>query len=110
VPWRSSPEDTTWAVLAHVLGIFFSFIPPLVVLLAKGQTSGFVRDQAVEALNFQITVILAYIVSAILIIVVIGLVMLLAVGIASTILAIVAAIAASRGEAYRYPVNLRMIH
>jgi uncharacterized Tic20 family protein len=110
MPWRTGPDDTTWAVLAHVLGIFFSFIPPLVVLLAKGQSSGFVRDQAVEALNFQITVILAYIVSAILIILVIGLVMLFAVGVASLILAVLAAIAASRGEAYRYPVNLRIIH
>jgi len=110
VPWRAGPEDTTWAVLAHVLGIFFSFIPPLVVLLAKGKSSGFVRDQAVEALNFQITVILAYIVSAILIILVIGLIMIFFVGIASVILAIIATIAAGRGEAYRYPVNLRMIH
>ena len=97
-------------MLAHVLGIFFSFIPPLIILLAKGDSSGFVRDQAVEALNFQITVILAYIVSAVLIIVVIGLIMIFAVGIASVILAIIAAIAASRGEAYRYPVNLRIIH
>ena len=80
------------------------------ILLAKGNSSGFVRDQAVEALNFQITVILAYIVSTILILVVIGLVLLVVVGVASLILAILGGIAASRGEAYRYPVNLRLIH
>jgi uncharacterized Tic20 family protein len=109
-PVPTGPEDTTWAVLAHVLGIFFSFIAPLVVLLARGKSSAFVRDQAVEALNFQITVLLAYIVSAILIILVIGLFMIFFVGVASIILAIIATIAAGRGEAYRYPVHLRMIH
>ena len=109
-PVPTGPEDTTWAVLAHVLGIFFSIIPPLVVLLARGKSSAFVRDQAVEALNFQITVLLAYIVSAILIILVIGLIMIFFVGVASLILAVLAGISAGRGEAYRYPVNLRIIH
>jgi uncharacterized protein len=108
-PVPTSPEDTTWAAMAHILGIFFSFIPPLVVLLARGKSSAFVRDQAVEALNFQITVLLAYIVSAILILLVIGLFMIFFVGVASIILAIIGGIAAGRGEAYRYPVNLRMI-
>lgn len=109
MPWRTGPEDTTWAVLAHVLGIFFSFVPPLVVLLAKGNSSGFVRDQAVEALNFQITLIVAYIVSAILIILVIGLIMFFFVGVAGLIFGILAGIAAGRGEAYRYPIALRLI-
>ena len=108
-PPAAGSRDTTWAVLAHVLGIVFSVIPALVVLLARGGSSGFVRDQALEALNFQVTVLLGYIVSAILIILVIGLIMFFFVGVTSLILGIVAATAASRGEAYRYPVALRII-
>lgn len=110
LPWWTGPEDTTYAVLAQILGIFFSFVPPLIVLLTRGQTSGYVRHHAVEALNFQITVLLAYVVSAILIILIIGLVMIFAVGVASIVLAIIATVAAGRGEPYRYPVNLRLIH
>ena len=32
------------------------------------------------------------------------------VGVGSIILGVIAGIAAGRGEAYRYPINLRMIH
>jgi hypothetical protein len=39
----------------------------------------------------------------------VGLVLLLVVGVASLVLGIIAAVKASRGEAYRYPVNLRLV-
>jgi uncharacterized Tic20 family protein len=110
LPWRTGPDDTTWATLAHVGGIFFSFLPPLIILLTKGQQSGFVRDQALEALNFQITLAIAYVVSVVLIIVLIGLLLLAVVGIAGLVLGILAAVAAGRGQAYRYPLNIRLVH
>jgi uncharacterized Tic20 family protein len=88
-----------------VLGI----IGPLIVMLTKGKESGFVRDQAVEALNFHITVLIASIVSGILIIVIIGIILLPVVLVGAAVFTIIAAVTASRGEAYRYPVNLRLV-
>jgi uncharacterized Tic20 family protein len=69
----------------------------------------FVRSQALEALNFQITVLIAVVVSAALIFVLIGLFLLPIIGVAAFVLMILAAIAANRGEEYRYPLTLRLV-
>jgi uncharacterized Tic20 family protein len=109
------PEDErTWGMLAHVSAILgalvaLSFIGPLIVLLVQGQKSQFVRRQAVEALNFQITTYIAAIVSFVLIFVLIGFILLPIVGILWLVLTIMASVAANRGEDYRYPFNIRLV-
>lgn len=102
-------------MLAHLSAlvcaiIALAFIGPLVIMLTQGEKSAFVRRQAVEALNFQITTYIAAFVSFLLIFVfLIGLVLLPIVGIGWLVLTIMASIAANRGEDYRYPVNLRLV-
>lgn len=109
------PEDERmWGMLAHVSALVaaalaLAFLGPLVVLLLQGNRSPFVRRQAVEALNFQITLYLAVAISALLIFVLIGLVLLPLVLLAWVILTIVGAVAAYGGKDYRYPVNLRLV-
>lgn len=99
------------ALLAHLLGIISGFIGPLVIwLINKDDASkSFVTDQSKEALNFQITVFIAVVISWILAFVLIGLLLLPLVGIAALVLAIIAAVKANNGEAYRYPFALRLI-
>lgn len=104
-----SSNDKNLAVLTHLSGILFSFIPSLIVWLLKKETSPYVADQAREALNFQITLLIAYIVSYILVIVLIGFLFMGIIWIANIILCIIAAVAASKGEYYRYPFTLRLI-
>ncbi|MFI7053624.1 DUF4870 domain-containing protein [Streptosporangium canum] len=106
---RPGGDDTTMAMLAHLLGLLTWFVGPLVVYLAKKDDSPYVRDQAAEALNFQLTLMIAYFVSWILAFVLIGFVLMFVVWIGSIILMIVAAVAASRGERYHYPLNIRFI-
>lgn len=108
VPMTQS-DARMWALLAHVGGILLSFIAPLVVFLMYKDRDEFVRDQSVEALNFQITVVIAVVISSLLMIVLIGFLLLAAVGIAALVLPIMGGIAANRGERYRYPVALRLI-
>ncbi len=67
------------------------------------------RHHAVEALNFSLTVLIAYIVSGVLIIVVIGIFLLPVIAIGALMLHIMASMAANRGEWYRYPVNIRFV-
>ncbi len=105
----ASSDDTLWAVLSHVSFFVIGLIGPLVVMLTKGTESAYVRRQAVEALNFHITVALASIVAFILVFVLIGFLLLPAVLIGGAVLTVMAAIAASRGEDYRYPVSLRLV-
>jgi uncharacterized Tic20 family protein len=109
--------ETMWAMLCHLLPLanFIVWIPfgmivgPLVIWLIKKDTMPLVDDQGKEALNFQITMVIGMIVSAILIYLFIGLLLLPAVIIVDIIFAILAAVAASKGERYRYPIIIRFI-
>jgi uncharacterized Tic20 family protein len=104
-----SQDEKTMALLAHLGGIFFGFIPSLVIWLIKKDSSAFVAEQAKEALNFQITVMFGYIISFILIFIVIGIFLIWALAIANLVLCIIAGIKANSGEAYRYPFAIRLI-
>ncbi|MHC4082924.1 MAG: DUF4870 domain-containing protein [Planctomycetota bacterium] len=104
-----SGEERNFAVIAHLLGIIISFLGPLIIWLIKKDDSTYVDDQAREALNFQITVFIAEAVCGFLTMIVIGCVLLPIVLIANFILCIVAAVAASQGRWYRYPMTFRLI-
>jgi uncharacterized Tic20 family protein len=109
VPAVPTSEEKTMAMLAHGGGIFFSFLPALVIYLTKGNESPYIREEAKEALNFQITVAIATVVSLVLVLVLVGILMLMAVGVGALVLMIMAVIAVNNGQPYRYPVNLRII-
>jgi uncharacterized Tic20 family protein len=106
----SDADQRLWAVLSHIGGVFVSFLVPLIVWLVFRARGAFVEDQAKEALNFQITVVIAYLVGGVLSIIGIGLLILLATWALTIIFAILAAVKSSSGERYRYPVNIRFIH
>jgi uncharacterized Tic20 family protein len=106
-------EDRTMGLIAHLSGIITGFIGPLVIWLINKDKAdkGWITGQAKEALNFQITVILAMIAAIILTIVSLGLLFFLPmlVGIAALVLCILAGIKANEGVDYRYPFAIRLI-
>ncbi|HEV8694926.1 MAG TPA: DUF4870 domain-containing protein [Lysobacter sp.] len=109
-------EEKTWGMLAHLSSLAVFIIPffgnvlgPLVVWLVKKDTMPFVADQGKEALNFNITVALAAIISSILMLVVIGFLLLAVIAVGWLVLTILAAIESNKGVAYRYPFTLRLI-
>jgi uncharacterized protein len=104
-----SKDARMWAMLCHLLGLFTCFIGPLIIWLIKKDEDPFVDNQGKEALNFQITVAIAGIVSGLLAVVCIGVFLGIAVSIADLVFAIVASVKANSGEAYRYPVSIRFI-
>ncbi len=88
---------------------FVGFVGPLIVWAVFKDRSGWLRESAVEALNFSILYTIAQLVAIVLVAVIIGMLLLPLIGIAGLILCILGAIAANRGEPYRYPVNLRLV-
>jgi len=104
-------DERTLGILSHILAIVFAFgwIPPLIIWLIKKGQSEFIEQNALESLNFQITMAIAYFISGILMTVAIGLFLLWALGIVNAILVIIAAIKTSENKIYRYPFNLRLI-
>lgn len=108
-------EERQWAFFAHLSALSGLIIPfgnllgPLIIWQIKKDAMPFVDDQGKEALNFQITVALALLVSIVLLVVLIGFVLLPVIAIGALILTVIAAVKANNGEAFRYPFTLRLI-
>jgi uncharacterized Tic20 family protein len=99
-------DEKTLALLAHVLTFIFPLLAPLIIYLIKKDESTFVAYHAKESLNFQVTLIIIFI---ILFITVIGILLLWIVGMIGAVLVIVATVRASEGRLYKYPFCLRLI-
>ncbi len=111
-----SKDARTWVMLCHLsalvglLGNGIGFLlGPLVVWLVKKNDDPFIDEQGKEAVNFQLTMFLAALVSGILIFVIIGVFLLFVVAIFATVLSIIGAIKASEGEHFKYPFALRLV-
>lgn len=104
-------EDRTFAMLTHLSCIIFWIIVPLVMwLIHKDKPErAFLTDQAKEALNFQITLTIGYIIGTVLTIILIGALISFAVWVVCIVFSIIAALKAKEGVAYRYPFALRLI-
>jgi hypothetical protein len=103
-------NDRNIAVLTHLGGIFFGFVPALIVWLLKKDDSAYVGAQAREALNFQITMLIGYMIAWVLMFVLVGMLLFPALWIANLVLCILAAAKVSKGEDYQYPFALRLIN
>ena len=108
-PLETNSEARTMGMLCHLLGIFTGFLGPLILWLVKREESPFVDDQGKEALNFQITVVLASMVGAATACLIIGFFILIAVWIANLVFSIIGTMEANKGVRYRYPICLRLI-
>tara|TARA_B100001093_G_scaffold55416_1_gene46985 strand:+ start:343 stop:669 length:327 start_codon:yes stop_codon:yes gene_type:complete len=104
-------DARTIALLARILGIFTSFVVPLIIYLIKKDEDAFIADQSKEALNFHITVIIAYFALIVISIITVGFGALLfpVLGLGVLILGIIAGIKANDGVAFRYPFTIRLI-
>ena len=104
------PEDQRlWATLTHVGGMLFTVVAPLVAYLVLRDRGDFVREHTRVALNFHITMAIVYVAGSILSIVLVGFLLILAAGIVTIVFAIMAAVAANRGETYKYPLSIEFI-
>jgi len=113
-PAEVSPDSRNWAVIAHLSAIgamlvALAFLGPLVVYLIKKDDDPFVRDQAAEALNFQLSWLIYAVVLVIMILTLVLIPVAIAAALVWFVLIIVAALRASHGERYRYPFTIRFI-
>ena len=109
-------NERTWGMLAHlsalagvVIWLLGCVLGPPAVWLARRDQSEFVAAHAREALNFNITVVLAAVVCLALMVVFVGFILGTALFIGWLVLTLIAAIRASEGELYRYPFSLRLV-
>jgi uncharacterized protein len=110
------PEsERNWAMLCHLSAFVGYVIPfghllgPLLLWLLKGESLPLVNDQGKEALNFQLSMTIYYIVAGVLIFAIIGIPILVVLVLFHLIMIIVASVRAKGGERYRYPLTIRLI-
>ena len=105
-----SGNDKIWSMLSHLSALFgVGIILPLVVYLAMRNESDYVASNAREALNFHISIFIYVLCCLPLMFILIGVPLAILIGIGSLVLAIIAAVKASAGECYRYPLTLRFV-
>ena len=114
VPGQPTPDELTWGSAAHwsalvAAFVALAFLGPLIVMLTKGNESAYIRRQAVESLNFQLSILIYAAISFALCLVLIGFLLLPIVGLVWLVFTIVASVRSSRGEEYRYPLTIRMV-
>jgi uncharacterized Tic20 family protein len=105
-----SNDEKNIATVTHLGGTVFYFIPALIVWILKKNDSEYIAAQAKEALNFQITILLAQFIALVLAWILIGFVFMFIIWVVNIVLCIIAAISTSKGEAYCYPFTLRLIN
>lgn len=110
-----SKDERMWGMFCHLIAFsgfiipFGSILGPLIIWLIKKDEMPFVDDQGKESLNFQLTMLIAFIISALLMLVLIGFVMIGILFIYEIVVIIIAAIKANDGVRYRYPYVVRFI-
>jgi uncharacterized protein len=111
-------QEKNLALLAHLIGwlsVFVGSVPgflgPLIIWLTQKDVSPFVEEQAREALNFQITLLIIGFGCGILVFATCGMLfpLVLIPVLLQVIFGIVATLSVSNGRAYHYPFNIRLI-
>lgn len=110
-------DDRTYALfmhlslLAHLVMSIVAVLIPLVMWLVKRERSAFLDDHGREALNFQITMGIYSILIIPIAVITCGFGAVLYVGLYALAIVgmILAAVAANRGEYYRYPMTIRLV-
>ena len=110
------PNVRTWCAFCHasaLLGVFLHFpghlIPPLIIWLVKRDQSPEIDAHGKEAVNFQISMLIYNAIAAVFCIALIGFVLLPVLWVLNAVFVIIAAIQASDGKFYRYPMTIRFI-
>jgi len=109
-------NERTWGMLAHLSALAGLVMPmigivlgPLAVWLLRRDHSPFVEAHAKEALNFNITVLIAAVGCFILMLVFVGILLGAALFVTWLVMTLIAAIKASEGAIYHYPFALRFV-
>jgi len=114
-PVQADKEQRTWAMLCHLSALAGFIVPmgsvigPLIVWLIKKEDMPLVAEHGRKSLNFQITMLIAYIICFILMIVAIGAILLPIVAIFSFIMVVIGAIKTNDGKPFSYPFSINLI-
>lgn len=105
----SPSDEKLWAALIQLSGLFSYVVGPWVGYLLLRQRGPFVREHAVAALNWQLSVVVYLFASWVLMLVLVGFLLFAAVSIVNIVFCILAAQHAHRGQLYSYPLSIKFV-
>ena len=115
--YEPSQEERVIGMLCHfaafagfIIPVIGSLLGPLIVWQIKKHESEFVDFHGKEAVNFQLTMLIAYFISFILMFVIIGIPMMIGLAIYALVVIIIAGVKANDGIYFRYPFAIRFFH
>lgn len=104
-----SEDARKWAMICHLVALVGLVIGALVVWLLKKDEDPFIDEQGKESVNFQITMMIAALVSVALTLILIEFLLITIVVAMLITLPIIGGMKANAGEHYRYPLTIRFI-
>ncbi len=110
-PMSLTADEKTWGTLSHVIALFGGIIGALIVWLVKKDESAFVAHHGREALNFQITVLIAMVAMGVLAAVTcgLGIPLLMVVPVVNIVFCVIGAVKANEGLRWTYPFSIRLV-
>ncbi len=124
-PPPASDNSRLWVMLAHLSAFIGGWILALIIRQTEGKKNPFVKHHSTEALNFQITFMIPYLVCVIGFVLTanlsnpghytfgVGLVVFgllaFALFVGHAVFAVIGCVKASRGQWWRYPINIRFV-
>jgi uncharacterized protein len=116
-PINPPPEkpDRIWEIFCHLSAIagflipFGNIVGPLVIWLIKKNENPAVDAHGKESLNFQISMTIYTLLAGLTIFILIGFILVPILVVLNIVLVVMAAIKASNGEFYRYPITIRLV-
>lgn len=114
----SPSEERSWGTLAHAIPLVamvvsagtLGFVASLILYLVYKDRGPFVRENAANSLNIQITTGIVLLVSIPLMFVLVGFLTFAAALVVAFVLHLLGALKANRGEWWRPPMTLQLVH
>jgi uncharacterized Tic20 family protein len=107
-----SQNDKNWAMACHLSAFAGSFFPlgsvlgPMICWLSRKDTSDWVDKNGKASLNFQISMLLYFVLSIPLIFMVVGIPIVMFIWILKVVCTIVASVKTARMESFKYPLSI----
>ncbi|MBO0826486.1 MAG: DUF1707 and DUF4870 domain-containing protein [Streptosporangiales bacterium] len=108
-PLSTSSGERTAALLMHWSAFPTFFLVPLIIYLAEGRRNSYLRAQAAEATNFQLTFLIANIALGATAFLILPALLFPVIWVAWLLLVFVGGLSAATGSRFRYPLTVRFV-
>ena len=98
-----------WLPLLHASGLLILLFPPLVIWLWKRDEIRSMREQGIDVLNFQLSMLIYLIPSGILAVFLITIPIIIFLGLFSTVVIVVNTVKVMNGQPYKYPLTWQIL-